>query len=134
MATISKYYKKTLTDALAALSPTLKVCLMLNTHPYANAASQEHYSDISINECSGAGYTAGGIALTTPASSQVGNNAKFTAASAVFAGVTLTARYAAVYDPTTGHIVSQHDLGGDKACTGGTLTLTWNASGILTIS
>jgi hypothetical protein len=64
----------------------------------------------------------------------VGNNAKFTAASAVFAGVTLTARYAVVYDPTTGDVVSEHDLGGDKPCSGGTLTLAWNASGILTIS
>jgi hypothetical protein len=132
MATISKYYKKTFTDALAALSPALKCCLMKNTHTIS--ASSEHYADISANECTGAGYTAGGTALTTPASSLVANNAKFTAANTVWAAVTVTARYAVVYDPTTGHIISQHDLGGDKVVTGGTLTLAWNASGILTVS
>ena len=134
MATISKYYKKTITDALAALAPALKCALMLNTHPYANAVSQEHYADISANECVGTGYTAGGIALTTPASSQVGNNVKFTAAVATFTGVTITPRYAVVYDPTTGHIVSQHDLLADRPCAGGTITLTWHANGILTVS
>jgi hypothetical protein len=132
MATISSAYKLTMTAALAALTPALKCCLMLNTHTIA--ASQEHYAAISGNECTGAGYTAGGVALTTPASSAVGANAKFTAANTVFSAVTVTARYAVVYDPTTGHIVSQHDLGGDKVVTGGSLTLTWNASGILTVS
>ena len=132
MATISKYYKKTLTDALVALSPPLKCCLLLNT--FTIGAGHQHYSDVSAWECSGAGYTAGGAALTTPASSLVGNNAKFTAAATVWTGLTTTARYAVVYDPTTGNIVSEHDLGGDKACTGGTLTLTWNASGICVVS
>jgi hypothetical protein len=134
MATISKYYKKTITDALQVLTPALKCALMLNTHPYASAASQEHYADISANECTGVGYTAGGVALTVPSSTQVGDNAKFTAAATAFSGITLIARYAVVYDLTTGHIVSQHDLGGDKNVSGGTLTLTWNASGILTVS
>jgi hypothetical protein len=132
MATISKYYKKTLTDALAALSPALKCCLMKNTHTIS--ASDHTYAGISANECSGAGYTAGGAALQTPASTQVGDNAKFTAANTAWSGLTTTARYAVVYDPTTGNVVSEHDLGGDKACTGGTLTLTWNAAGILVIS
>jgi hypothetical protein len=134
MAIISKFYKKTVTDALRTLSPALKCCLMKNTHPYASAVSQELYAAISVNECSGTGYTAGGILLSVPASSQVGDNAKFTASPAIFSGVTLTARYAVVYDPTTGRIVSQHDLGGDKPCVGGTLTLTWNTNGILTVS
>ena len=132
MATISKYYKKSITDALAALSPGLKCCLMANTHTIS--ASQQYYSDVSANECSGSGYTTGGILLTTPASSQVGDNAKFTAANTVYSGVTVTARYAVVYNPTSGLIVAQYDLGGDKACSGGTLTLTWNAAGMLTVS
>jgi hypothetical protein len=130
MGTISKYYKKTITDALAAA--TLKVCLMKNT--YTISASNQYYADISANECSGAGYAAGGILLSIPSSSQVGDNAKFTALPAVFSGVTLTARYAVVYNNSTGAIVSQHDLGGDKPASGGTLTLTWNSSGILSVS
>jgi hypothetical protein len=130
MATISKYYKKTITDALAAA--TLRVCLMKNTHTIS--ASNQYYADISANECTGAGYTAGGVLLTVPASSQVGDNAKFTGANTVFSAVTLTARYAVVYNSATGAIVSQHDLGGDKAVTGGTLTLAWNVNGILTVS
>jgi hypothetical protein len=130
MAIISKYYKLGLTDAMAILS--LKCALMKNTHTMS--ASNENYADISANECTGAGYTAGGVALGTLTSTQVGNNAKFTAANAVFSGVTVTARYAVVYATVTGHIISQHDLGGDKAATGGTITLTWSASGILTIS
>jgi hypothetical protein len=130
MATISKYYKKAITDLLA--TKPLYCCLMKNTHTIS--AGDHYYADISANECSGTAYTAGGIPLSTLASSQVGDNAKFTAASAVFAGVTLTAMYAVVYDVITGAIVSEHSLGGDKAVTGGTLTLVWNTNGILSVS
>ena len=130
MATVSKYYKKAITDLLA--TKTLFCCLMKNTHTIS--AGDHFYADISTNECSGTGYAAGGILVTVPASSQVGDNAKFTATSAIFTGITLTAMYAVIYDVITGAIVSQHSLGGDKAVTGGTLTLNWNSAGILTVS
>jgi hypothetical protein len=132
MATIASAYKLTFTAALAALNPPLKCLLMKNTHTIA--ASDDDYADIIANECSGAGYTAGGVALTTPASSAVGANAKFTAATTTFSAITLTARYAVIYNPTTGKIISQHDLGADKSPAGGSIVITWHASGILTVS
>jgi hypothetical protein len=130
MATTSKYYKKTITDLLA--TKTLYCCLLKNTHTLG--AGDHYYADVSADECSGVGYTAGGALMTAFVSSQVGDNAKFTAANIAWHIATFTARYAVVYDYTTGVIVSQHDLGGDKPVAGGTLTLLWNASGILTAS
>jgi hypothetical protein len=133
MATISKYYKKTITDLLA--TKTLYCALLKNT--FTLGAGHEHYTDINATyEVSGTGYTAGGVALATLASSQVGDNAKFTAATTTFSGLTLAsaARYCVVYDSVTGHIVSEHDLGADKNPSGGSIVITWNASGILTIS
>ena len=130
MATISKYYKKDVTDAIAA--KTLKCVLLLNT--FTLGAGHANYAAISAWEVVGAGYTAGGKALTTLASTQVGDNAKFSADNVQWTGLTVTARYAAIYDTVSGRVISEHDLGGDKAVSGGTLTLTWNASGILTVS
>jgi hypothetical protein len=130
MATVSKYYKKSITDGLTA--KTLKCCLLKNTHTMS--ASSHYYSDISANECTGTGYTAGGILLTTLSSSQVGDNASFTAASAVFTGVTVIAHYACIYDSVSGAIIQQVDFNGDKTCDGGQLTVTWSANGILTVS
>jgi hypothetical protein len=135
MATISKYYKKTITDLLATKS--LKVALLKNT--FTLGAGHQYYTDINgAFEVAGTGYTAGGNALATLASSPVGDNAKFTAAATTFAAITLgagnAARYAVVYNTADNTIISEHDLGADKSPSGGSLIITWNASGILTVS
>lgn len=132
MGTIPKFVKKAEADYWAGR--TLK-CILLTSAHTINAGTQEHYADISANECIGAGYTAGGVLVTTGLiSGYSGNNAYVDTNDAVFTGVTVTARYAAIYDSVNNDIMAQYSLGGSVVVTGGTLTLTWSASGVLTIS
>jgi hypothetical protein len=135
MGYISKYQKKEFTDAIAAegTANKLKIALFTSSHPYASAPSQQKYSDIIANECSGAGYNAGGILLTGVTSALTGDNAKLTANNVVYTPITTIARYAVVYNTDTSLIRGQYDLGGDKNVSGGTLTVTWNAGGLLTL-
>ena len=135
MATIPKYYKKEITDGLATegTANKLKLALFTTAHPYANAVTQEHYADIVYNECSGTGYTAGGKLLTSVTSLNVGNVARLTADSVIWTSVTVTARYAVLYNTDTGHIRAQYDLGSERTVVSGTLTIAWNASGVLEV-
>jgi hypothetical protein len=134
MGVVSKFIKKAEADYWAGR--TLKCCLLTVAHDYASAASQEHYADISANESVGTGYTAGGVLVTTGLTSGYsGTNACVDTNNAVFSGITVPdATYCAIYDSVTGDIMAQYDLGGTLVTTGGTLTLVWSASGILTIS
>jgi hypothetical protein len=135
MATFSKYYKKEITDALVTegTANKLKLALFTTTHPYANAATQEHYADIIANECSGAGYTEGGKLLTSVACVNIGNNARLTADNVSWTTVTVSAMYAVLYNTDTGHIRAQYSLGVERNVTAGTLLLTWHASGVLEV-
>lgn len=132
MAVIPKYYKKEITDDLQVEGSAgkLKVALFNTNHPYGSAASQETYAGIIANECSGAGYSAGGVLLTGTDSSYSGDNTKFTADPTIFSNVTVSAMYAVVYNTDTGLIRGQYSLGVIRNVTAGTLTLTWNAQGL----
>jgi hypothetical protein len=136
MATISKYYKKEVTDAIKAefTSGDLYVALFKNTLDYANIAGVQHYAEILADECAGAGYTAGGIALTNVMSANVGNIARLTADSAIFAAVTVTPMYAVIYNTNTDCIRAVYNLNADIPVTAGTLTLTWSASGVISVN
>lgn len=92
----------------------------------------------SVGECVGAGYTAGGIALTNlGVSTNISSNVGFASfANAVFTGVTLTARGALIYNttpsaaaadgsPLTNPAVCVLDFGEDKIVTGNNLTITF---------
>ena len=128
---VPKFYKKEITDALAA--ETLKVALMKNTYtPSAN--TDETYSGISAHEVTSSNYTAGGATLASQASAYVDTtNAAFDAANVTWSNVTFTARYAVIYETTGGKIRDIKDLGGDKPVAAGTFTLSWNADGILRV-
>jgi hypothetical protein len=104
-------------------------------------ASTSQYT--SAGECVGAGYTAGGIALTSlGVSTDTSGNVGFVSFdNAVFTGVTVTARGALIYNstpsanandgtPLTNPAVCVLDFGEDKTVTGGNLTVTFpvNAS------
>lgn len=115
----------------------LKVMLLTSSHTQ-NRDTQEFIDDVSANEVSGAGYTAGG-AEVTGASVTVNNTTDkgvFDADDVTWADATITARYAALYvdttDPETSPIVQIFDLGSDKSSTAGDFSLQWSANGILT--
>jgi hypothetical protein len=118
---------------------TIKV--MLTTSTYTPDQDAHQYKSSVTNEVTGTGYTAGGATITSPAVSYTGgtNTFAFAGANVAWAGSTITARYAVIYDSTPGTdatrpLIGYVDFGVDVATTSGTLTLTWDAAGVFTVS
>ena len=74
----------------------------------------------SVNEVTGSGYTAGGLALTVipPASSNTANTAYVSFNPAVWTGASFTTRGALIYNATTGAAVCVLNFGSDKMAAG----------------
>jgi acyl-CoA reductase-like NAD-dependent aldehyde dehydrogenase len=130
---ITKFYKKEITDALAA--ETLKVALFTSSYtPSAN--TDELYSGLTgeVSD-SGTGYTTGGATLASKASAYIETtNAALDAADASWSAATFTARYAVVYNTADSKIRAVYDFGVDKVATGATFTLQFHADGLLKVS
>ena len=80
------------------------------------------------NEVSSSGYTSGGKALQSQATSVASGVAIVDFADLSFTGVTLTARGALIYNDTdSDKAVCALDFGGDKTATAGTFTIQFPA-------
>jgi hypothetical protein len=120
-------------------SDALKVALCTSTYT-PNQDTHDFFNDIT-NEVSGTGYTAGGAALAsvTWAYTSGTNTWTLDAADTAWAGSTITARYAIIYDSTPGTaatnpLIGYVDFGADVISTGGAFTITWAATGIVTLT
>lgn len=109
--------------------------LMLCTSTYTpNRGTHRYKSDIT-NEISGTGYTATGNTVGSMGSNIASNVYSITGANASWPASTFTARYAVLYDSTpatdaTRPLIGYVDFGADQSPSNGTLSITWNASGI----
>lgn len=97
------------------------------------------WTDVSGDEVSGSGYTAGGELLTTKAVTEDDTNdlAKFDADDVTWTTVTFTnGRYLVLYDDTMTNddLIAIFDFGADQNPAGVDFTVQWNINGILTIS
>lgn len=116
---------------------TIKVALVTSTYT-PNQDTHDYYDDVSANEASGTGYTAGGATLTskTVTYDTATNKQTFDAADVSWASSTITARYAVIYKATgtgsTSPLIGYVDFGTDQSSSAGTFTIQWNASGIFT--
>jgi len=121
-------------------SDTLKLGLIDNTTPPTAADASPVWASYSGNEVSGSGYTAGGAALT---------GVTFTEASGVAtlddtANVTWTQNasgptdvyWGILYDDTAAskNAICFIDFGGPVSLVDGNIAVTWNVSGIVTVS
>ncbi len=130
------YKSLALKGSIALLTDTIKLALL--TSSYTPAIKTDTFlSDINTNEVSGAGYTAGGVAITTPTVTTDTTNDRgvFGAANTTFSSVTFSgARYAVIYKSTgvasTSPLIAVIDLGSNQSAAGGNFTIQWNASGI----
>lgn len=124
--------EKMMSDHVSGGTPptgTLKVTL-LNNHTAAR--TDQFYSDISADEFSGTGYTAGGYALDTVTVTQddTGNGGAYIDfADEVITGLTGTFDAAAIYfdtgTPTTSRLLCYFDFTeGSQTIAGGTATIT----------
>jgi hypothetical protein len=87
-----------------------------------------------VPEITGAGYTAGGLALTGVTLATAGNVATLDCNDPTWSASTITANQAAFYDSAAGteQLIAFWDFGGAIVSSGGPFTLTISASGILT--
>lgn len=118
---------------------TIKVMLLTSSHSQDQDA-HEFIDDVSANEVSGTGYTAGGATLGSKTITQddTDNEGVFDAADVTWSTSTITARYAAIYKdtgtPATSPIIAILDFGTDKVSSAGNFTISWNAEGILNLN
>lgn len=118
---------------------TIKVMLVTATYTPDQDAHTKR-SDVT-NEVVGAGYVAGGSALTgvTVTADNTDNEGVFDANDLSWATSTITARGAVLYKSRGGassadELICYVDFGSNITSTGGTFLITWNAEGILNLN
>lgn len=121
---------------------TIKFALLTSAWT-PNIDADQFWSDISANEVSGTNYTAGGVAIsnrivTSPSSGAVSIDGDDPPEFAQSATGFSNARYAVLYKDTgtstTSPLICYYDLGSDRNNTDASLSFSFDASGILTVS
>lgn len=114
---------------------------MLCTSTYTPDQDTHEFKNSVTNEVTGAGYTAGGQALSgvTIAYNSGTNTWSMDASDLSWTTITVTARYLVLYDATPAtdaarRLIAYVDFGADVSTTAGTLTITWAAAGIVTVT
>ena len=107
-------------------SDTFKIALYTSS-----ATSLADYTiDAVTNEASGTGYSAGGIALSGGTVALSGTTAYADFTDAAYTSVTITARYALIYNTSESNKACFFlDFGGNKTATNGTFTIVFPAAG-----
>lgn len=134
-----KFYLSALTKKADLSADSCKVILLTSSYTPDQDVHQWK-SDLSA-EVTGTGYSAGGATLSSPQLTYTGatNTAAFDGADVSWPSSTLTARYAVVYDSTPGTdatrpLIMYVDFGADVSTTNGTLTITWDAAGLFSVT
>lgn len=112
---------------------TIKVMLLDNSHAFDGADNV--IGDVSANEISGIGYSAGGETLAGKSVTQ-GATTKWDANNVTWSSATFSAYHAVLYDDTVAadDLIASIDFGGEQAVSDGNLTIQWDAAGIITLS
>lgn len=115
---------------------TIKAAILDNGYT-PNQDTDEFWDDVSANEVSGTGYSAGGDTVTVTVDYTTGTNtvALKVADPVVWADSTITGQYVVFYKDTgtagTSALLGFQDAGEDITSSGGDWTFTPNAGGIL---
>jgi hypothetical protein len=119
---------------------TINVALLSSGYT-PNLDTHNYFDDVSANQVTGTGYTAGGVTLTgKTVSYDPGPNATtYNADDAVWATVTVTGvRYAVVYKSTgvaaSSPLIALVDFGSDQAATAEPFVVSWDVLGIFTLA
>lgn len=126
------------TNQIAFDTSAIGVALVLSGYT-PDIDTHDFFNDIT-NEASGAGYTAGGVTLssTTVILDTTNDKGIFDAADITWSTSTITARGAVLYKRTgtaaTSPLIAYFDFGTDQSSSAGNFTIQWNASGILNLA
>jgi len=119
---------------------TFKVALVTSVYS-PTTGTDDFWDDVSANEVSGTGYTAGGNAIASPAVTLAGGTIKFDAtdpstwsqSGAGFANARRAIVYADSGTAATSRLICySDDFGTDKGNVAGDLTISISATGIFT--
>ncbi|MCR9254704.1 MAG: hypothetical protein NXI16_01240 [Alphaproteobacteria bacterium] len=119
------------------------VGVLLTSSYTPDAVAHSLWSDVSANEVSGTGYTAGGAALTMAISHASGTVTVDETTNPSWPASTLTAKYFVIVQRAGGSLVAGDRLlafvdldtgGGSITTTSQTLQVTMNASGVFTLA
>jgi hypothetical protein len=133
--------KGDITD-LSAIGTTVKCCLMTSSAT-PDQETWDSYADVvaDTNEVAAAGgYATGGEAVGTKTVTEAAKVTTFDGDDVTWTpNVTITAQYAVLYDDTPvanadKKLLGYWDFGADYGVINGSLTLGWNASGVLTVT
>ena len=112
---------------------TFKCALLNSTHAFS--AANTVWANVSANEISGTGYTAGGTTMASVTWAADGTTIKWDAADVSWTTASFTAYFAVIYDDdASDSLVCSFDFGGAQTVSAGTFTIQWNADGILRAS
>lgn len=133
--------KKNILQAWVDGASTIKMMLLDSNHNN-NIDTQEFIDDVSANEVTGTGYTAGGasVANVSVSADNTNDRAELQFDDVVWdaTGGTLTAAYAVLYDdtgtPGDSQILAIYDFGGDQTASNDTFTVAANSEGAVQIS
>jgi hypothetical protein len=131
---IPKEVKKAIVDGYIA-ETTWKVALLTNS--FNAVATPSMYSEVTSYEvANGNGYTTGGVTLTGRTGGYVDTtNYKLDATDSTWSSASFVCRYAVVYNAASPYLIRAiYDFGADKTVSAGTLTIQWNAGGLVKIS
>lgn len=114
---------------------------LVNSSYSPNIDTHDFWNDVSANEISGTGYTAGGQALSSKVVSVDTTNDRgvFDSADPSWSTATITARAVVLYKKRGGassadELIGYWDFGSDISATAGTFTVAVNANGWFYIS
>jgi hypothetical protein len=123
---ICNSYKQEILEGVHASGDTYKIALF--TDAATLGASTTAYA--ASNEVEGAGYAAGGIALTGFTAGLSGTTGYVTFADASWSNATITARGCLIYNSSkTNKAVAAFDFGGNITSTSGTFTVDLPTAG-----
>ena len=120
------------------VNDTIKVMLLTNAYT-PDVDAHTYISDVSANEVSGSGYTAGGATLANKSVTQDNTNDRgvFDADDVSWPNSTITARYAVLYKdtgtPSTSPILAIYDFGSDQTTNNVEFKITWGANGLIRV-
>lgn len=141
MAVTAKWYGAGLVALAAGANWTADtINVTLHTSSYTpNQDTHAVAADLSAEVAAGAGYSTGGVALSskTRTYDAATNRLSLDAADVSWtapSGQTLTARYAVIRDVTGDDLLGYVDFGENVSATGAAFTITWDATGVLTVT
>lgn len=123
-------------DVIDLDGDVIKCALLTDSH--VPSAGYEVFAEVSSNEVSGAGYTAGGFTLTNVTWTEANGNATLDSDDILWSAASFTARYAVFYDDTTTFpadvLMFFYDFDANQLVNNGSFRLRINSLGIARIT